>query len=92
MAKIAGVDTSDKAFGHYIEIKASRDIIIHNNRIANATYKSKAGEYARAQVGESVVVDAKYFDHTVMILKRISGIVARDTKKTFGRKDDEAAN
>jgi hypothetical protein len=92
LAEISGVDTSDEAFCNYIEIKASRDVIIHNNKIVNATYQSKAGKYARAQVGESVVVDAKYFDHTVMILKRISGIIARDTKKTFGRKDDEAAN
>jgi hypothetical protein len=92
LGEIAGIDTSDEAFSNYIEIKASRDIIIHNNKIANTIYQSKAGKDARAQVGENIVVDAKYFDHTVMILKRISGIIARDTRKTFGRKDDEAAN
>jgi len=41
------------------EIKASRDIIVHNEGIANEIYISKAGNLARAKSGERLK-----FDHT----------------------------
>src|SRR5260370_1898193 len=42
------------------EIKASRDILIHNNGIANATYVSKAGSKARFKVGEELEIPEPY--------------------------------
>ncbi len=42
------------------EIKASRDILVHNNGIANATYVSKAGSHARYRDGERLEVPEQY--------------------------------
>lgn len=45
----------------YIEMKASRDIYIHNNGIANDTYLIKASTHARAKLHEKLPVDTVYF-------------------------------
>ncbi len=42
------------------EIKASRDILVHNNGIANATYVSKAGTRARYLDGEKLEIPEHY--------------------------------
>ena len=42
------------------EIKASRDILVHNNGIANATYVSKGGTRARYQDGEKLGIPEQY--------------------------------
>jgi hypothetical protein len=42
------------------EIKASRDILVHNNGFANATYVAKAGNYARKREGEKLEIPEQY--------------------------------
>ena len=42
------------------EIKAARDILVHNKGIVNATYLTKAGKQARFGVGQKVEIDAPY--------------------------------
>ena len=42
------------------EIKASRDILVHNSGIANATYASKAGTRARYRDGEKLEIPEQY--------------------------------
>lgn len=42
------------------EIKASRDILVHNNGVVNATYVEKAGKRARYQVGEKLEIPEHY--------------------------------
>lgn len=49
------------AFHRYVEIKATRDIFIHNRGVANETYLRKAGSHARARVGHIIPVDTPYF-------------------------------
>lgn len=48
------------AFHKYVEIKATRDIFIHNRGIVNDTYLRKAGSHARAKTG-LLPVDIPYF-------------------------------
>ncbi|QPJ61714.1 MAG: hypothetical protein G3M70_07365 [Candidatus Nitronauta litoralis] len=45
----------------YIEIKATRDILIHNQGIANEIYCSKAESLSRAKAGEILHIDNYYF-------------------------------
>lgn len=45
----------------YIELKATRDIHIHNSGIANDIYLTKSGVVARVKSGEYLPVDIKYF-------------------------------
>jgi hypothetical protein len=42
------------------EIKASRDVLVHNNGIVNATYVSKAGSRARHTDGERLTMIEQY--------------------------------
>ncbi|MBF5039514.1 hypothetical protein INP77_08430 [Methylophilus sp. 13] len=49
------------AFHKYIEMKATRDIHVHNRGVSNKTYLKKAGSHARAKDGQSLPVDIPYF-------------------------------
>ena len=49
------------AFHCYIEIKASRDIYIHNRGIANDVYIRKAGTHMRCKSGMTLPADVQYF-------------------------------
>ena len=49
------------AFHKYIEIKATRDIYIHNKGIANDVYLRKAGSHARVKEGTVLPSDIQYF-------------------------------
>ncbi|HEX5445011.1 MAG TPA: hypothetical protein VFW87_14330 [Pirellulales bacterium] len=42
------------------EIKASRDVLVHNHGVANATYVSKAGASARFKEGEKLLIPEPY--------------------------------
>lgn len=82
--KIAGIDTTDPAFLDYMEIKATRDLLVHNSGIINETYLSNAADKKRGDVRQEVKIDAEYFSLCMATLKRMSGIIQRDTTKTFG--------
>jgi len=84
LQKISGVDTSDSNFLDYLEIKASRDLIVHNTGVINQTYISKAGVKKRGEIGERLNIDIEYFGNSMATLKRMSGIIQRDVTKTFG--------
>ena len=49
------------AYHHYVELKATRDIYIHNNGISNSIYFSKSGSLARVNPGEVLPVTNQYF-------------------------------
>ncbi len=48
-------------FHHYIELKATRDIHIHNKGIANDVYLNKASVLSRVKSGHYLVVTLQYF-------------------------------
>lgn len=49
------------AFHRYIEVKATRDIYIHNRGVTNDVYVDKAGSHARVKIGETLPIDNNYF-------------------------------
>lgn len=49
------------AFHRYMEIKASRDIYIHNRGEANDLYVKKASSHARVKSGHMLPIDTVYF-------------------------------
>ena len=85
--EITGVDTTDEAFEDYIEIKATRDLLMHNTGRVNQIYLSKAGEKARGKNGDSLKIGEEYFEHCIAVLKRVSGIVHRDIEDKFGKSE-----
>ena len=83
ISKIIGVDTSDDFFFDYLEIKATRDLIIHNSGVINETYLYKAGEKKRGEKGEKVKVDVEYFNHCIATLKKVASTISRFVEKNF---------
>jgi hypothetical protein len=53
------------------EIKASRDIWVHNNGMANATYVAKAGSRARCQDGEKLEIPEQYHRESWETIKKV---------------------
>ena len=53
------------------EIKASRDILVHNKGITNATYVSKAGSQARYRDGERLKVPEPYHRDSWETIKKV---------------------
>lgn len=53
----------------YVEINATRDLIVHNNGIVNEFYIRKSGDRARAQPGDRINVDFEYFDESISCIK-----------------------
>jgi hypothetical protein len=49
------------AFHCYVEIKASRDVFIHNRGIANDVYARKSGSHARVRSGMQLPANTQYF-------------------------------
>lgn len=49
------------AFHRFVEVKATRDIFVHNRGVANDVYVRKAGSHARVNAGMSLPVDIQYF-------------------------------
>jgi hypothetical protein len=49
------------AYHQYVEMKATRDIFIHNFGVANEIYRNKAGSHARAKAGEDLPITQIYF-------------------------------
>jgi hypothetical protein len=49
------------AFHKYMELKATRDIYIHNRGVANDIYVRKAGTHARVSANQALPVDIQYF-------------------------------
>jgi len=60
--ELVGINLLEEpVFHQYIELKATRDIHIHNKGIANSVYREKAKTLARVKAGEFLPVDMVYF-------------------------------
>lgn len=68
----------------YIEMKATRDLLIHNDGYINEIYIAKAGKLARGKLHEQITVDVDYFDRSVRLLKNISSNIYRGLLDKYG--------
>lgn len=67
----------------FVEIKASRDIIIHNSGLINKLYVEKAGDKSRGDAGEELVIDDAYFRHVIVTLKALAGAIQSQTEAVY---------
>lgn len=81
--RILSIQIDDDLKKDYIEIKASRDIIVHNLGEINRLYVDKAGEKARGAVGDELVVNRTYFRHVLVTAKTLSGAIQREVEKAY---------
>ena len=63
------------------EMKAARDLLIHNLGIVNKTDLDKAGTKARYAVGDKVVIDSLYFGDCCVLAKKLVDDVTAAAKR-----------
>lgn len=82
MSKIVklGCPTDDE-IERIAELKAARDLLIHNAGIVNKTYLDKAGTKARYAVGDKVLIDSLYFSDCWLLAKKLVDDVTSAAKR-----------
>jgi hypothetical protein len=69
---------------NYVEVKATRDVLIHNRGIVNEKYLEKAGVIARGQLDEEIPLTSKYFGDSIANLKKFLIAMIREARKVYG--------
>jgi hypothetical protein len=69
--------------GLFAEVKATRDIVVHAQGVANGTYVKKAGQYARVEPGVVVPVDHAYLRHATAAARKLVQFVAQAVQDKF---------
>lgn len=81
--KALGIKVDDDIWGKWIEIKARRDLWIHNAGIVNQVYIDKVREYKLCGFGDEAIIDEKYFGDCVATLKAMIGRIDRDIRNIY---------
>ncbi|WP_405250513.1 hypothetical protein [Dokdonia sp. Asnod3-C12] len=82
--KYTGVNLLENPVFHkYIELKATRDIHIHNAGIANDIYLIKSGVVARVKSGEYLPVDIQYFLKSYEQCLQLNEILEKELDKIW---------
>lgn len=81
--KALGIKVDEDIWGKWIEIKARRDLWVHNAGIVNQIYIEKTGEYQLCELGSEAIIDEAYFSKCVATLKRMIGRINRDIRNTY---------
>lgn len=75
LAQTLEIALPEDAFSSFVEIKASRDVVVHGNGVADPVYARKAADRARAAAGHLLPIDQAYFDGAIAALKTLIGLV-----------------
>jgi hypothetical protein len=81
--KITGIEIPEDIFWQWIEIKATRDIIVHNQGIVNSVYIEKTGSYARQEKDSRIVIDEIYYDNSLGIIKSLIGKISSALQRKY---------
>lgn len=88
VASILEVEVPADPAEAFIEVKATRDIVVHGDGRANERYIEKAGQRARVALGEALLIDHAYFDSAIATMKSL--IFQLNEKVVAKYADDDA--
>jgi hypothetical protein len=83
---ISELGITQEQFGNFFEIKATRDLIVHNSLRVNDLYLKKAGSLNRGDHGDKLKIDKVYFDECVSHLKTLSSAIEKNTQSKYEKK------
>ncbi len=86
---ISELEIPEKSFEDFFEIKATRDLIIHNSLMVNNLYLKKAGSLARGELGDRLKVKKQYFEACLSEMKKLSGTIEELTREKHGLKSEQ---
>ncbi len=75
----------------YAEVKATRDIYVHNGGITNRLYLQKVGPLARAADGAPLPLDEQYFASAIASMKGVVQAVYQRLLAKYGKSRELAA-
>lgn len=78
-----GINIAESSWYTWIEYKARRDVIIHNNNIINDIYMQKVNGYSKFINGDEVTFNIQEFSDIVSTLKSIIGEIDRLIRKEY---------
>jgi hypothetical protein len=78
------------AFHRYIEVKATRDIYIHNGGVVNEVYLNKSGTHAREHIGKYLPVNIIYFLESFEACLQITEWLERELHALWHSSDFES--
>lgn len=81
--KALGIKIDDDIWGKWVEIKARRDLWVHNAGIVNQVYIDKVREYKLCNLGNEAIIDQQYFSECVAILKSMIGRIDRNIRNIY---------
>lgn len=81
--KALGIKVDDDIWGKWVEIKARRDLWVHNAGIVNQVYIDKVKEYKLCDFGNEAIIDEQYFSDCVAILKTMIGRIDREIRNIY---------
>jgi hypothetical protein len=81
---VSGFKIPPAARDNYIEIKATRDVLIHHRGIINRTYLEKAGANARGKLGDEIALTEAYFADSIGNLKKLLPVILREMRRVYG--------
>ena len=81
--KALGIQVKEDIWGRWFEIKARRDLWIHNGGIVNQIYLDKAKEYVLCDLGKEAIISDDYFKECVVLLKTMVGRIDREIRNTY---------
>lgn len=79
------------AFHKYVEVKATRDIYVHNRGLINETYLKKSGSHARARNGAVLPVDIPYFLESYEACLQVTEWLEQELDQHWHSSEREAA-
>ncbi|MGB5941122.1 MAG: hypothetical protein WBG81_16975 [Rhodanobacter sp.] len=88
VGEVVSVPMPSSLAGQFSEVKATRDLIVHAQGIANSVYIRKSGEYARVESGLLASVDQPYLRHAVAVARQLTSFLAKAVQDKFGETRD----
>lgn len=63
-AEVRSIKINPDLIANYVEMKASRDLVIHYRGLINQLYLDNGGRKARGALHDELPIDADYFSRT----------------------------
>lgn len=83
--QILSIAIPDDRKAAYGEVKATRDIYVHNGGIVNNIYLRKAGDLARSKEGELININERYFSDSIACMHGILNSVHAGLNKKYNK-------
>lgn len=82
---ISELGIPEETFQPLFEIKASRDLVVHNSLLVNDLYRKKAGALSRGKIGDRLKIKKDYFEGALSAMKTLSSAIEKYTRKKYGK-------